>query len=148
MRVRVLFPATLGLLVLAGAACAMPPADVEQRVRAFVEASNRQDVEAMLAATEPGFRWMQVAGDRLEVEVAGHADLRSWLDGYFRSTPDARSTLASVAVDGTYASAVETVEFRDAAGAPQRQSATSVYEFGSGGLIRNVWYFPARKLGQ
>jgi ketosteroid isomerase-like protein len=145
MRVRVLFPATLGLLVLAGAALAAPPADIEQRVRSFVEASNRQDVEAMLAATEPTFRWMQIAGDKLEVEVAGHADLRSWLEGYFRSTPDTRSTLGSVQVDGAYASAVETVIFRDKQGAPQQQVATSVYEFSDAGLIRNVWYFPARR---
>lgn len=144
MRVRTLFPATLGLLVLAGAACALPPVEVEARVRGFVEASNRHDVDAMLAATDPAFRWMQVSGERVEVEVVGHEQLRSWLDGYFRSTPDARSTLASVAVDGAYASAVERVEYRDGNGAWQRQSATSVYQLAPSGLIRNVWYFPAQ----
>lgn len=147
MRARILFPATLGLLVLASLADAMPPVDVEQRVRHFVEASNQHDVDAMLAATEPQFRWMQVAGDRLEVEVVGHDQLRSWLEGYFRSTPDARSTLATVTVDGAYASAVETVEFRDADQRLQRQTATSVYEFSPAGLIRNVWYFPAQQAG-
>jgi ketosteroid isomerase-like protein len=144
MHIRTLFPATLGLLVLAGVACAMPPADIETRVRDFVEAANRHDVDAMLAASEPGFRWMQVAGDRVEVEVSGHDQLRSWLEGYFRTTPDSRSTLAQVSVDGAYASAVETVEYRSRDGELKRQSATSVYEFGSGGLIRNVWYFPAQ----
>jgi hypothetical protein len=100
----------------------------------------------MVAATEPGFRWMQVQGEKLEVEVIGHAHLRSWLDGYFRTTPDARSSLGAVSVDGTYASAVETVEYSDGNGRHQRQRATSVYEFGSGGLIRNVWYFPAQSV--
>ena len=141
MRARILFPATLGLLVLASLADARPPADIDQR---FVEASNRHDVDAMLAATEPTFRWMQVNGDRIDVEVVGHDHLRSWLDGYFRSTPDARSTLTTVTVDGAYASTVETVEFRDAQQAVQRQTATSVYEFTTEGLIRNVWYFPAQ----
>jgi ketosteroid isomerase-like protein len=145
MRVRTLFPATLGLLVLAGAAVAAP-VDAEQRLRGFVDAANRHDVAAMLAATEPEFRWMQVAGERIEVEVRGHEQLQSWLEGYFRTTPDARSTLGAVSVDGAYASAVETVEYRDREGAPQRQRATSVYEFAPSGLIRNVWYFPAQPL--
>jgi hypothetical protein len=144
MQIRTLFPATLGLLVLAGVATAMPPVEAEQRVRGFVESANRHDVDAMLAATEAGFRWMQVSGDRVEVEVSGHDQLRSWLEGYFRTTPDSRSTLGAISVDGSYASAVETVEYRSGSGEVKRQSATSVYEFGSGGLIRNVWYFPAQ----
>jgi hypothetical protein len=146
MQIRTLFPATLGLLVLAGVATAMPPAEVEQRVRGFVESANQHDVDAMLAATETGFRWMQVLGERVEVEVAGHDQLRSWLEGYFRTTPDSRSSLGAISVDGNYASAIETVEYRDRSGEVQRQSATSVYELGSDGLIRSVWYFPARKL--
>jgi hypothetical protein len=143
MRIRVLFPATLGLLVLAGVAIAAPP-DMEARVRGFVEASNRHDVAAMLAATEPGFRWMQITGERLEVEVVGHEQLKSWLDGYFLSTPDARSKVSTVMLDGAFASAIESVAFRDAEGREQTQSATSVYEFSPAGLIRNVWYFPAQ----
>jgi hypothetical protein len=144
MQIRTLFPATLGLLVLAGAAIAAPP-DMEARVRGFVDASNHHDVAAMLAATEPGFRWMQVSGERLEVEVVGHDQLRSWLEGYFRSTPDARSQVTAVMLDGAYASAVESVAYRNKDGQLETQSATSVYEFSSAGLIRNVWYFPAQQ---
>jgi hypothetical protein len=144
MQIRTLFPATLGLLVLAGAALAAPP-DMEARVRGFVEASNRHDVAAMLAATEPGFRWMQVSGERIEVEVVGHEQLKSWLEGYFRSTPDARSQVTAVILDGAYASAVESVAFSDEEGRAQAQTATSVYEFSPAGLIRNVWYFPAQQ---
>lgn len=144
MRARILFPATLGLLVLAGSALAGPPADVGERVQRFVEASNRQDVEAMVAAVDEQFRWMSIDGERLVVEVVGPEQLRSWLQGYFQSTPDARAQLGEVLVDGHYASTVETVEFRDGGGALQRQSATSVYEFTDGGLIRSVWYFPSQ----
>jgi len=146
MRARILFPATLGLMVLASLVDAKPPSDIDERVRGFVEASNRHDVDAMLAATEPTFRWMQINGDRLDVEVAGHDHLRSWLEGYFRSTPDAKSTLVHISVDGAYASAIELVEYRDAQQAVQRQRATSVYEFTEAGLIRNVWYFPAQQV--
>lgn len=142
MKIRTLFPALLGLLTLAGpAAAAEASAD---KVRAFVEAANRHDVEAMLAATTPDMRWMHVVGDRLQVEVAGHADLCSWLEGYFRTTPDARSTLGEVLVDGAFATTVETTTWRGGDGKPYTQSATSVYEFSADGLIRNVWYFAAQ----
>jgi len=145
MRLRTLFPATLGLLVLAGQPLAAPPVQLEQRVRDFVEASNRHDVEAMVAAVEPGFRWMQIEGERIVVEVVGPEQLRSWLEGYFRSTPSACATLGAVQVDGDFASTVESTEYRDADNVVQRQSATSVYQFGDAGLIRNVWYFPAQE---
>lgn len=144
MKIRTIFPSLLGLLVLAGPAVAVAPEDIAGKVRAFVEASNRHDVEAMIAATDPGFRWMQVVNDALSVEVAGHADLRSWLEGYFRHTPDARSTLGAVQVDGHFASVVETTTWTDGDGEPQSQSATSVYEFSPVGRIRNVWYFAAQ----
>lgn len=145
MRLRTLFPATLGLLVLAGHAMAAPPVDVEQRVRSFVEAANRHDADAMVGAVSPGFRWMQVEGERISVEVVGPEQLRSWLEGYFHSTPSARSTLGSVQVDGAYASTVEFTEYRDGSNRLQRQSATCVYQFDPAGLIRNVWYFPVQE---
>jgi hypothetical protein len=145
MRLRTLFPATLGLLVLAGHSLAAPPPDLDQRVKRFVEASNRQDVAAMVGAVEPGFRWMQVEGERLTVEVVGPDQLRSWLEGYFSSTPSARATLGPVQVDGAFASTVEVSEYRDGNDALQRQSATCVYEFSEAGLIRNVWYFAAQE---
>lgn len=152
MRVRTLFPSTLGLLVLVSGAPASsrsPDAPVvdapklERRVRDFVAAANRQDVSAMLAATEPGFRWMSIEGDRTNVEVVGHDQLRSWLEGYFKSTPSAESKLGEIAVDGHYVSAVERVEWRNAEGKIERQSSLSVYQFSDEGRIRDVWYFPA-----
>jgi hypothetical protein len=145
MRLRTLFPATLGLLVLAGHAVAAPPSDLDTRVKRFVEAANRHDVEAMLGAVTPGFRWMQIEGERLSVEVVGPAQLRSWLEGYFRSTPSARATLGPVQVDGAYASSVEFTEYRDAGDVLRRQSATCVYQFNEDGLIQNVWYFPVQE---
>ena len=126
----------------AAAAAVEPP--LAAKVRAFVAAANRQDSAAMLAATEPEFRWLQVTADSLTAEVIGHDNLRSWLDGYFRSTPDARSSLGAIRVDGNMASAFETVSWTDADGQPQRQTALSVYEFAPDGRLRRVWYFPAQ----
>lgn len=116
----------------------------ESAVRAFVEASNRHDVEHMVAAVDADFRWMQVEGDRVVTEVVGAEQLRSWLSGYFQSTPDARSSIGATLWDGRFVSAVETVSYRDHEGRAQTQAATSVYEFAEDGRIRAVWYFPAQ----
>lgn len=147
MKAQILFPALLGLLVLATPARAETPvSDISQRVQAFIAASNAHDVEAMVQATAPGVRWMSVAHDKLNVEVSGHEDLRSWLHGYFNATPDARSGIGPITVDGHFASVVETASYTGDDGKPAQQSSLSVYEFGSDGLIRNVWYFPAHEL--
>jgi ketosteroid isomerase-like protein len=113
-------------------------------VRDFVAASNRHDVDTMLAATAEDFRWIQVVGDRAATEVAGHADLRSWLQSYFAGTPDAHAEIGPVAVHGQFASTIETASYTDEDGTRQVQSSTSVYEFAPDGRIRFVWYFGAQ----
>lgn len=118
--------------------------DLAKRVRDFVAASNRHDVAAMVAATEPEFRWIQVVGDRATVEVAGHSDLKHWLESYFAGTPDAHAEVGPVAVHGLFASAVETSTWKRNDGKQALQSATSVYEFAPDGRIRHVWYFNAQ----
>ena len=145
---RVLWTLLLGVSALAAAEPGPLIGGIapEAAVRAFVEASNRHDVEQMVAAVDADFRWMQVEGDRVVTEVVGADQLRSWLQGYFQSTPDARSAVGATLWDGRFVSAVETVSYRDAAGVVQRQSATSIYEFGADGRMRAVWYFPAQPL--
>ena len=113
-------------------------------VRDFIAASNRQDVDAMLAATVDDFRWIQVVGDRATTEVTGHVDLRSWLEGYFASTPGAHAEIGPVAVHGNFASTIETASWMRKDGTRASQSATSVYEFAPDGRIRFVWYFSAQ----
>ena len=101
--------------------------DRARTVREFVAASNRQDVDAMVKATSEDFRWIQVVGDRATVEVVGHTDLRSWLQAYFAATPSARSEVGPVAVNGLFASTVETTSYTGSEGKRVAQSATSVY---------------------
>jgi ketosteroid isomerase-like protein len=113
-------------------------------VRDFVASSNRHDVDAMIAATVEDFRWVQVVGDRASTEVTGHVDLRSWLEGYFASTPSARSEVGEIAVHGNFASTIETSSWTRKDGTRASQSATSVYEFAPDGRIRFVWYFSAQ----
>lgn len=113
-------------------------------VREFVAASNRQDVDAMIAATSDDFRWIQIVGDQASSEVIGHHDLRSWLQAYFASTPGAHAEIGPVAVHGNFASTIETSSWTRKDGTRVSQSATSVYEFAPDGRIRFVWYFSAQ----
>lgn len=113
-------------------------------VRDFVASSNRHDVDAMVAATVEDFRWVQVVGDRATTEVTGHVDLRSWLEGYYASTPSARSEVGEIAVHGNFASTIETSSWTRKDGTRASQSATSVYEFAPDGRIRFVWYFSSQ----
>jgi hypothetical protein len=134
----------LGLWSTLAFAADPPPRTAADAVRDFVAASNRQDVEAMLAATVPEFRWIQVVGDNATSEVIGHSDLKSWLESYFLSTPTARSQVGPIALHGAFASTVETTSWTRKDGSVASQSATSVYEFAPDGRIRFVWYFSAQ----
>lgn len=145
MRVRQLFPATLGLLVLAGNAIAAP-ADIEQRMRAFFAATERQDVEQMVAAVSDDFRWISIEDERANVEVVGRDQLRSWLDGYFRSTPGLHTKLLDMQVDGNYVSLIERVEWTGESGRSEAQTSTSVYQLDEAGQIRRAWYFPSQDI--
>ena len=145
MRVRELFPATLGLLVMAGSATAAP--DAEQRIRAFFAATERQDVEQMVEAVSEDFRWMQIDDQQLSVEVVGREQLRSWLQGYFSSTPGLHTELLDLQIDGNYVSLIERVAWADDNGQTERQTATSVYQLDADGKIRRAWYFPAQAGG-
>ena len=144
MRARHIFPATLGLLVLAGSAIAAPQ-DAEQRMRAFFAATERQDVEQMVAAVSDDFRWISIEDERMNVEVVGREQLRSWLDGYFRRTPGLHTKLLELQVDGNYVSLIEQVAWTGDDGEQQKQTATSVYLLDAAGLIRRAWYFPAQE---
>src|SRR3546814_13166738 len=94
MKAQILFPALLGLLVLATPARAETPvADIPQRVQAFIAAGNAQDVDAMVRATAPGLRSMSVAHAKLTVEVSRHHERRNRLHGYLIPPPEARSSM-------------------------------------------------------
>lgn len=132
------------LLLLSCAALAQDASPHAKTVREFVAASNRHDVDSMLAATEEDFRWIQVVSDKASTEVVGHVDLRSWLESYFASTPTAKSEVGPIAVNGAFASTVETASWTSADGSLRTQASTSVYEFAPDGRIRHVWYFNAQ----
>lgn len=120
----------------------------QERVRRFVAATNTHDVDYMVSAVNADFRWLQVEGAQVVTEVVGAEQLRSWLDGYFQSTPSARSAVGEMVWDGGFLTAIETASWDDANGQRQRQRATSIYRFDDDGRIEAVWYFPAQPIAK
>jgi len=137
MRVCTLFPSTLGLLVLASNAAAMPQIDLERRAQVFVEAFNRQDVVALCDAVSEDFRWLEATGEMIELQVSGREALRDWC--LQRKGPAAqRATLSDAECDGRFVSAKETLYWAD--GLTEQRNC--VFEFNAEGLIRRAWRFP------
>ncbi len=113
----------------------------EGKIREFVAAYNAHDVAAMLAFCAPDVRWMIVSADKLSVETSGAEKLAESMRSHFRSLPSTRSELRSVAVSGSFVTAIEQAIW-ESKGQKRTQCSVSVYELREG-KIQNVWYFPA-----
>jgi hypothetical protein len=110
-------------------------------IRAYVQAYNAHDIDAVLSFLAPEFVWLSATGDSLTVEARGPATVRTQLTGYFRQLPSARSELEELTVLGPWVSVKERAHWRASAG-QRSQAALAVYEV-RGGLIRRVWYYPS-----
>src|SRR5882672_9315509 len=67
------------------------PKSNEQRVREYVTAANKREVEKMLSMVTDDIQWLSVAGDKISIETQGKIKLRESMAAYFKSTPSARS---------------------------------------------------------
>jgi ketosteroid isomerase-like protein len=114
----------------------------ERTVRAFVEAYNRHDVDALLALADSEVVWLTVSGDTVGIEARGRAALGESLRGYFRSLPSARSTAEALTVLGPWVTVRERAHWLGRDGVSRSQAAISVYEVRAG-RVRRVWYYPA-----
>lgn len=112
----------------------------EAVVRAFVQAFNTHDLDAMLSFAAPEIVWLSVAGDSVTIDARGAGVLREQMGAYFRRLPSARSELETVTTLGPWVSARERAHWTAATG-PRSQASLSVYEI-RGGLVRRVWYYP------
>jgi hypothetical protein len=134
----------LALLLLPAAVLGQMQMTPDAVLRAFTEAGNRGDVEAMLGWVEDDVQWLHVAGPAVQVEVEGKANLREWLASYYASTPEARSVLGPIAWQGRVATTVETASWKGSDGRRRAQAAPVVYAFSERGRIATIWYFPAQ----
>ena len=115
----------------------------EQRVRDYVAAFNRHDLDTMLSMVTEEIQWLSAAGDKITVETQGKAKLRESMEAYFKSTPSVKSELEWVKATASRVAALERAAWQGKSG-PRSQASLSVYEF-DGKLISRVYYFPAEK---
>ncbi len=133
----------LHLAATAASFAAEAPEPIEQRVRDYVSAFNKQDIDTMLSMVSDDIQWLNVAGDKITVETQGKAKLRESLAAYFEATPGVKSELEWVRVTTSRVAALERAAWPAKSG-PKSQASLSVYEF-RGGLISKVYYYPAEK---
>ena len=115
----------------------------EQRVRDYVAAYSKRDVDTMMGMVTDDVQWLSVVGDKITVETQGKAKLRESMTAYFKSNPTAKSQLEWAQATASRVAALERASWEGKAGA-KSQSSLSVYEF-RGGLISRVYYYPVEK---
>lgn len=135
--------ALLHLLATPKSFAAETPKPNEQRVRDYVSAFNKREIDTMLGMVSDDIQWLSVVGDKITVETQGKAKLRESLAAYFKSTPSAKSELEWVRGTASRVAALERAAWQGKSG-PKSQASLSVYEF-SGGLISRVYYYPVEK---
>lgn len=138
---RVLFVFCLAALIAPQIAHAQSAAIV----RALTEAFNKHDADAMRVHWSDDIVWYDVAGDETIVVASGVAAMDAGMRDYFRSFPDARSTLSHLVENGAFVTGVETAHWTSS-GAARAQASVVVYEIRDA-KVRRVWYYPAEKQG-
>jgi hypothetical protein len=113
-------------------------------LRAYLDAFNRHEVDAVAAFCAEDFKWYSVEGDKTSADIASRAQLRDWLVGYFKSLPTVRSEFLAVEQTGPFLTVRERPSWENKEGKRISQQAAGVYEIRDG-LIQRVWYFPSAK---
>jgi len=111
-------------------------------LRAYFDAYNRHEPDAVAALLSPKVRWHSLEGDKLSTDGDGREALRTWLAGAFKARPDTRSDFLSIEQTGAFLSVRERASWTAPDGTSRSQQSHSVYEIRDG-LIERVWYFPA-----
>ena len=114
-------------------------------VRAYTDAYNAQDVDAMLVLASDDIRWMSVADTKISVEAKGKQPLHLAMTAFFAAKPAAYSELRETQSLGRFISVVEEA-FWERDGDKGSQCALAVYEIEED-LILNVWYYSAQPCG-
>jgi hypothetical protein len=142
-RTGIVLLALVFLLVPSRSFAAETPKSNEQRVRDYVSAFNKRELDTMLGMVTDDIQWLSIAGDKITVETQGKAQLRESMAAYFKSTPSVKSALEWVQVTASRVAAMERAAWQSKSG-PKSQAGLSVYEF-SGELISRVYYYPVEK---
>lgn len=113
-------------------------------LRAYLDAGNRLDADAVAALCAENFAWYNVENDKVVPEVQGRAVLHEWLLGYYKKLPSARSEFLSIEQAGPFLTVRERASWNNKEGQRLSQQAIGIYEIRDG-LIQRVWYFPSAR---
>ena len=113
-------------------------------LRAYLDAYNRHEPDAVTALLSPKVKWYSLDADKLVTDGDGRDALRTWLTGYFKSLPDVRSDFLGIEQIGAFLSVRERASWTAKDGTSRSQQSHSVYEIRDG-LIERVWYFPSTR---
>ena len=111
-------------------------------LRAYLDAYNRHESEAVAALLAPDVKWLSLDAEKLTVDGDGRGALRIWLAGYFNSLPDVRSEFLSIEQTGAFLSVRERASWTAKDGIRRSQQSHGVYEIRDS-LIARAWYFPS-----
>ena len=111
-------------------------------VRAFIDAFNDHDPEAMLSFCNDDMRWGFVDGVSVSVEADGRQQMIAQMQDYFSQVPDVRSAAEGFLANGDTVAVTERVTWKKD-GEAQSQSSLSVYQF-KDGKVYSVLYFPVQ----
>ncbi|MCY7387762.1 MAG: nuclear transport factor 2 family protein [Burkholderiales bacterium] len=118
-----------------------PSSSPEAVVRAYFEAFNRQDIDALVATVAEDFIWYSIENDKMSIEASGRESFRMGVQDYFKALPAARSVAETMTASGPYVSVRERPSWTTRTGEKKSQVAITVYEERNG-LIKRVWYYP------
>lgn len=136
-------------LLLAGFACWMPAAadsagagergkaDV---VRAYTDAFNSQDADAMAALMHPDIQLMVMTGDRLEAITSGRDVMKAQMQANFRTETPTQTQLSDLRETSSGVYATETASWQGAEDEEKSQSLSVFYLIEDDGLIRRIQY--------
>lgn len=111
-------------------------------LRAYLDAFNRHEPDAVAALLSPRVKWYSLDADKLVTDGDGREALRAGLAGYFKSLPDVRSDFLTIEQTGAFLSVRERATWTAKDGSRLSQQSHAVYEIREG-LIERVWYFPS-----
>jgi hypothetical protein len=124
---------------------AATPAELEGKVKAFVEAYNAHQIETMMALADDTIQWLTVEGTGVAVEANGKDALKLTILQYWSGCASCHSKLRWTQSSATRVVALEEASWTNKDGQEKSQQSLSVYEFRDDKIVR-VYYFPAEKV--
>lgn len=112
-------------------------------IKKFIAAYNQKDLGTMLSMTAPAMKWLSVTGHQISIETSNQQELKSAMQGYFDSMPDARSEVRNLHHSGPFVYALEEA-FWTVEGTEKSQCSMAIYELADE-KIKHVWYFPSHE---